>query len=251
MAILPHDQDTGLGAIQRLSTVFDIYMQPQQGTVLLAQLWHNHSLTTLSSIPVDSQQVSSAKIGSFCLAMPGETMCGDGWMMHHDLVKAIHTVLISDGLGHGVGAQQATQAALEIFHLHDDHDISSLFQLFHKALRKTRGAAIAIAQINWEKHTLDFAGIGNIEGKLIPPLKNYSLFTRNGIVGHEFRHMQLLSYTFAEKMTLILHSDGIKNRWDLTQYPGLLAKHPSLISGVLYRNYFRGRDDATVLIVTR
>jgi hypothetical protein len=34
----------------------------------------------------------------------------------------------------------------------------------------------------------------------------------------------------------------------LDRYPGLFAKHPSLIAGVLYRDFNRGRDDVTVLV---
>ena len=26
---------------------------------------------------------------------------------------------------------------------------------------------------------------------------------------------------------LILHSDGLQSRWDLSSYPGLLARHPA------------------------
>lgn len=34
----------------------------------------------------------------------------------------------------------------------------------------------------------------------------------------------------------------------MAPYPGLLARAPSLIAGVLYRDFCRGRDDTTVLV---
>jgi hypothetical protein len=46
-----------------------------------------------------------------------------------------------------------------------------------------------------------------------------------------------------------MHSDGIATQWDLGRYPGLLARDPSLIAGVLYRDFLRGRDDATVVVL--
>jgi hypothetical protein len=46
-----------------------------------------------------------------------------------------------------------------------------------------------------------------------------------------------------------LHSDGISSRWQADRYPGLLARHPSLIAGVLFRDGRRERDDATVLVL--
>jgi hypothetical protein len=46
-----------------------------------------------------------------------------------------------------------------------------------------------------------------------------------------------------------MHSDGLLSRWDFDTYPGLTLRHPSLIAGVLYRQYTRGRDDVTVIAV--
>jgi hypothetical protein len=48
---------------------------------------------------------------------------------------------------------------------------------------------------------------------------------------------------------LLLHSDGIATQWDLDRYPGLLSRDPSLIAGIVYRDFKRGRDDATVVVV--
>jgi hypothetical protein len=48
---------------------------------------------------------------------------------------------------------------------------------------------------------------------------------------------------------LIMHSDGVATRWNLEQYAGLASRHPALIAGVLYRDFTRGRDDATILVM--
>jgi hypothetical protein len=45
-----------------------------------------------------------------------------------------------------------------------------------------------------------------------------------------------------------MHSDGLGTQWRLERYPGLIQKHPSLIAGVLYRDFNRERDDVTVLV---
>jgi hypothetical protein len=31
-------------------------------------------------------------------------------------------------------------------------------------------------------------------------------------------------------------------------YPGIWSKHPGLIAGILYRDFYRERDDVTVLV---
>jgi hypothetical protein len=47
---------------------------------------------------------------------------------------------------------------------------------------------------------------------------------------------------------VILCSDGLSTSWTLDRYPKLDAAHPTLIAGVLYRDFGRRRDDATVLV---
>jgi hypothetical protein len=47
---------------------------------------------------------------------------------------------------------------------------------------------------------------------------------------------------------VILNSDGLQSHWSLNAYPGIAARDPSLIAAVLYRDFNRGRDDATVVV---
>jgi hypothetical protein len=44
-----------------------------------------------------------------------------------------------------------------------------------------------------------------------------------------------------------MHSDGLGSRWQLERYPGLAARHPALVAGVLYRDWSRGRHHETVV----
>ena len=75
------------------------------------------------------------------------------------------------------------------------------------------------------------------------------MVSHNGILGHQVRKFQVFSYRFPRGALCIAHSDGIGPRWDLNHYPGLSARHPSLVAGVLFRDHRRGRDDATVVVV--
>ena len=45
-----------------------------------------------------------------------------------------------------------------------------------------------------------------------------------------------------------MFSDGLSTHWDLSPYPGLTQRSPSLLAGVLYRDFSRRRDDVTVVV---
>ena len=48
---------------------------------------------------------------------------------------------------------------------------------------------------------------------------------------------------------LILHSDGLKTLREAHFRPGLLHKSPLLIAGFLLDRAFRGRDDASIVVI--
>ena len=58
---------------------------------------------------------------------------------------------------------------------------------------------------------------------------------------HEF------TYPWPADACLVMHSDGILTRARVDAYPGLATHHPALVAGILFRDFNRGRDDATVL----
>jgi hypothetical protein len=63
------------------------------------------------------------------------------------------------------------------------------------------------------------------------------------------RHAQQSEYAVPPGALLIMHSDGVSARWDLSTRPGLINCHPAVIAGTIYRDNGRGRDDATVVVV--
>ncbi|MBD2164247.1 SpoIIE family protein phosphatase [Calothrix membranacea FACHB-236] len=226
----------GLGAIRRLSGLCEIYSIPHQGTALLAHLWSN-------STPHLPQK--TLEIGAICLPKRGEDISGDTWACQVNDCRSL--LLVADGLGHGPAAATAAATAVRIFQEHHRAP-GAIVQAAHAALRSTRGAALAIAEIDFEQQSVRFAGIGNIAASIFSLTKRHHLLSHNGTVGHEIRKIQEFSYPWYANGLLIMHSDGLDSKWQLDRYPGLSQKHPSLIAGVLYRDFNRDRDDVTVLV---
>ncbi|MCC5637679.1 ATP-binding protein/SpoIIE family protein phosphatase [Nostoc sp. CHAB 5844] len=227
----------GLGAIRRLSDLFEIYSLPNQGTALLAHLWSD-------SAPQPTEK--TLEIGVVCLPKRGEEVCGDAWAYQVDHPR--HLLLVADGLGHGPAAFSAALSAVRIFQEHHHRSLDGIVESAHAALRSTRGAALAITEINLEQQSVRFVGIGNIAASTSSFIEHHNLVSHNGTVGHEIRKIQEFSYPWHTNGLLIMHSDGLDTKWRLDRYPGLSQKHPSLIAGVLYRDFNRERDDVTVLV---
>ena len=96
---------TGLGAMERLATLFDIHSVPGAGTALLARLW---------SKPLSNTRPSPLEVGALSLPKPGEVVCGDRWAVAWFPERTL--ILVADGLGHGPGAAEAAMEAVQTFH---------------------------------------------------------------------------------------------------------------------------------------
>jgi anti-sigma regulatory factor (Ser/Thr protein kinase) len=231
---------TGLGAIKRLSDEFDIYSAPGKGVALLAQLWSRRA--------PGGNRPPTLEIGAVCLPSPGEVACGDGWAV--ELRSGHCVILVVDGLGHGAYAATAAMAAVDAFRTHPQLEPAALIEYAHGALRSTRGAAMAVADIDLDRE-VKYAGIGNISGVILAPGGARHMVSHVGIVGHEARKIREFVYPWTQDSLLIMHSDGLATHWNLDQYPGLAGRRPSLIAGVLYRDFARGRDDVTVVVAKK
>ncbi|MBD1836782.1 SpoIIE family protein phosphatase [Coleofasciculus sp. FACHB-64] len=228
----------GLGAVSRLSAFFEIHSVPNVGTALLSHLW--------ACPEVANQSTNNLEIGVVCLPMAGEEVSGDGWATDQQPGRSL--LLVADGLGHGPLAAQASLEAIQIFRENVRKSPAEIIEAAHVALRSTRGAALAIAEVDFKTLVVRFAGVGNIAGSVFSPAGSYSMVSHNGTVGHEVRKIQEFVYQWPQGGLLVMHSDGLSTQWRLDRYAGLITRHPSLIAGVLYRDFYRGRDDITVLV---
>lgn len=228
---------TGLGALRRQADRFDVYTAGGKGSAFYMALW-----TQAPAIDIDAVQ-----IGSISVPYPGELVCGDAWAVAVEPSRI--AILVADGLGHGIDAAQASGMAVRELREQSQLQPAELLALIHESLKRSRGAAVALAAIDRVGGVLEFVGIGNIMASIMQGSTRKQLVSHNGIVGSNMRKVQQFAVPWSEDALCILCSDGIATQWSLDSYPGLVACHPSLIAGILYRDFARGRDDVTVLVV--
>lgn len=227
-------QGIGLGAVSRQAQIFDSFADPR-GAVVLARVYPR------------SAQVVDLRFGVSHHAMRHETACGDTWQLA--ITEQGISVLVIDGLGHGEDAALAAHAGAVEFAGHPFDSPDALIADMHRSMNGTRGGAAAVAQFSAATGSLKFAGIGNIGARLATANASRGMASHPGIVGAQYRKTHTFDYADAAGQLLLLYSDGLQSRWDLADYPGLAFKHPAVIAAVLHRDFCRGRDDATILII--
>jgi anti-sigma regulatory factor (Ser/Thr protein kinase) len=231
----------GLGTIERQSDFFQIYSQPS-GTVAMARFWMQ------PAAPAARQP--HYEVGAILVSHPGEEICGDqwGWTMRDQRLA----IMVADGLGHGLLAHEAASEALGIFYGGHEESPARVIADVHAALRATRGAAVATVAVETDRDVATFCGLGNVGTVLIgPDGSRQGMVSHNGTAGHVASRINEFTYPFRSDSMLVMFSDGLTSHWDLAAYPGLTTRDPSVIAGVLFRDFSRRRDDVTVVVAKR
>jgi anti-sigma regulatory factor (Ser/Thr protein kinase) len=220
----------GLGAIGRLASWSDIYSYPGRGTVLVAQVW-----------PADPP--APARVAGVTRPLAGERTCGDAYAER--VVDGRLQVLVCDGLGHGPLAAAAAQAAVHAFAAAPPGSPAVVVEHLHRALRPTRGAALAVAQLHAD--SVRYCGLGNIAGSVVDGTVRQGMVSMPGIAGHHCRQLREFAYPLRAGAVVVLHSDGLTDRWQPGDYPGLFGHAPQVIAASVLRDAGVRRDDACVL----
>lgn len=227
----------GLGTIARLSSAFEVSSQPGSGTVIVADMW-----------PVDGG-APEIDVGGLTRPIEGETVCGD--VIGARETHGYHLLMLADGLGHGPLAADASVEAMSVFHESATLDPAAMLQAMHERLRATRGAAVAVAVIDPGFRQLTFAGIGNVSAFVHDGERRHAALSQPGIVGHNAQPAQPVDLALNPDAVVVMHSDGLRDRWSLRDLPGLDRRSATVIAATLLREVGNRPDDASILVVRR
>jgi hypothetical protein len=156
--------------------------------------------------------------------------------------------MLADGLGHGPLAAAAAARATETMLTSAATEPGALVTAMHHALTSTRGAAIAVVRVDRRARAVTYSSVGNIAGRLLGGGRARTLAAQPGIVGHRMPRLREHVEPLDGASTLVLHSDGLSDKWTIEELPGVLDRGPGVLAGALVRGAGVRRDDASVLV---
>ena len=184
---------TGLGAVVRNSDRYAIYSRPGFGTAVMARF-------LAEGAGVSGQP----EIGAVVDTYPGESLCGDKWVVEHGRLGA--TLVLVDGSGHGAHAAHAAEIAARAFTDNIDKECVPLVEAIHRALAPTRGAALAVVRIDANASLVRFVGVGNIGALVSSGGEARRMASHNGTAGHVAPRIREFTYPFNLRPLVVLHS---------------------------------------------
>ncbi|HEX5407226.1 MAG TPA: ATP-binding SpoIIE family protein phosphatase [Pseudonocardiaceae bacterium] len=228
----------GLGAVERLADSFHIASRPDAGTVLAARFHPGRKPLT---------QIGPDVAAGITRVIRGEEECGDAYGVRRGDGRL--SLMMCDGSGHGPLAASAAQAAVRVFCAQDTAATpDDVVGMIHAALRGSRGGAVAVADIDVRAGRIRFAGLGNIAAAILGPGSKHGMISVPGVAGHQARTIRAYEYDLPADAVVVLHSDGLTERWTTVVDHDLLAGTPVLIAATLLRDAGTRSDDACVLV---
>jgi len=158
-------------------------------------------------------------------------------------------VALIDGLGHGPEAADAARAAASVLQNFASDLLPVLIQRCHEELHRTRGVVMTLASVRADASSLDWIGIGNVEGVLLrrrgARRRDDAIVLRGGVVGYQLPPLRARAVPVSRGDTLILTTDGVRSGFATSL---AIDDAPQEIAESILARHAKGSDDAHVVV---
>ncbi len=227
--------DRGLASVGRLMDAVDVVTRTRLGTTVSALRWREFG----NDWPRPIITVRGTA--------PGQRACGDAVFVGRHRRKA--RIALIDGLGHGPAAAEAAMCGASHLDLTIALRVEDAVMRTHRALAGTRGAALAVIDLDAGRGRADAVVVGNVRLRMLDRNRTWTPTEIDAVVGHEIggRFPSLrVNETDAWDGILSGHTDGVRSHVDraltalsVVSVPGALA---------LLGSHAAAANDATLLL---
>jgi serine phosphatase RsbU (regulator of sigma subunit) len=150
---------------------------------------------------------------------------------------------IADVLGHGPEAHEVA-VEIETFLTENwNESVVGLMDQLHQHLKGSRGAGAGICLVDRRSGLLRYTGIGNTVIRRFGS-SEVRLLSRPGILGANRRTPTEEQLTMLPGDVVLLYTDGVRDRFELQDYPQLLHHSAESIARTVIERFGKDHDDA-------
>ena len=227
----------GLGAVSRIADEIDIDNRISEGICVVARKFEAQASPLCCEFAIMGKPY------------PGEAISGDDGVLIRS--KSGFLAAVSDGLGHGPEARQASNCAIDVLTQTNEIALDRLVPALNDSLANTRGCAMTIIRFDESSRTLECVGVGDVHSHLYR-LRDAHFFASTPLILGEAKltppKIRIEKTTADPGAVLVMFTDGLKSRTSLKGELDTLRQPPISIAEHLLEKYSRPDDDALVLV---
>ncbi len=153
---------------------------------------------------------------------------------------------IVDVLGHGREAHELAVDIEKFLVAQRIGPVVALMDRLHEYLTGTRGAVAGLCLLDPDSGLLRYTGTGNIVIRRFGSAE-VRLLSRPGIVGGSRRTPREEQMRLTPGDVVLLYTDGIKDRFELSAYPQLLHHSAEAVAKTIVGRFGKDYDDASCI----
>jgi anti-sigma regulatory factor (Ser/Thr protein kinase) len=226
----------GLSGARRLSDEMDFDVRLDEGTCIRARKFAR---------PVERRR----EVAVFARPCEGERVSGD----HAAFVRTDGALVLAvvDGLGHGPAAREAASRAIAVLREQAERPPDEILRATDAQLERTRGAVMTVLRIEEPSGRLAHAGIGNVITRIVSRGASQGLVGSSAVLGQPSpagKRIVVTRSALAPVETLLVFTDGVSSRLDVSAEPELLTESPIVIAQRLVGSFGKTNDDVLLLV---
>jgi len=226
----------GLAGVRSLSDELDVDIRLGEGTCICARKFG----------AAVARRREIAILGRPCI---GERVSGD--QAGFERSEGALLLFVADGLGHGPEAREAADRALRSARQGPGLGSSELLCAADAALARSRGAVMAVAQLDEGSASIDFASVGNVLLHVVR-FRQTRIFTGSsfvlGMATASPKRIASERIPVEAGEIIVMCSDGVSSRATLETRRDVLHASPIAIAQHVLETFGQDNDDATVLV---
>jgi len=227
----------GLGAVRRLADEVEFDNRISEGLSVTVRKFETHPVSKYGEIAIMGRP------------FPGEAISGDDAVFLQSDSGFIAAV--SDGLGHGPEARDASNQSIEVLSHNRELGLEQILTNLNEHLERTRGCVMSIVRFNKINGICESVSVGDVHSHIYK-LREAYLFTATPLVlgtGQLSRQrVHIERATVEPDSVLVMFTDGLKSRTTIKGQLDLLRQPAINIAQHLLENHSRPDDDALVLV---
>ena len=227
----------GLGAVCRLADEVEFDNRIAEGLCVVARKFETRAAARCCEIAVMGKP------------FPGEIISGDdaGFAQSESVLVAA----VSDGLGHGPEAREASNRAIDVTMGTSQLSPDEIMTTLNQELADTRGCAMSVVRFSKHDRSLECVSVGDVHAHLYNRKDAHFFPSTPFVVGERKvpqRKVRLEQATAEPGSVLVVFTDGLKSRTSLKGQLEVLRRPAIGIAQHLLENDSRPDDDALVLV---
>ena len=257
----------GLPGVRRLMDDFELVSSPGAGTRVVIRKWVDGGPAASRSLARGAGQGSrpatsllggigvgeafversfgNLECAYFVRPFRGERVSGDLAVVEEREGQVLLAVV--DALGHGPAASRIAIAAGRFLAASWSTDPKQTILELHQSLDGTDGAAVGLCVIDTQSGAMQCLSVGNTVIRMVGGTEKRA-FSTPGTVGYQIRTPRVQHFTLGSHDMLLIHSDGLKESFDLTDHPEVLSRNPGQMCREIVTRFGKDHDDVSCLV---